>query len=272
MTVSFLTKAEKYLYRLVEAELSTKQLNMNNHQLSERTISDIVRSDYRTADVFKKYAINYCCSGQISLQEACDLRNLDKQVILEKLDEATRNISISNSLQFNEWKIDFLIDYIINVHHAYLNDALPAQEARLESFIKGHKNKFPELIKINEVFLKLSSLLKTHIKQEEDVVFPYIKQIDSAYKRKESYGNLFVRTLRKPSTDIEKEHAIISELLKTLKQHSNGYRFPENACTNHQVLYHKLREFHDDLVQHKHLENNVLFPKAKEIEEQLLQA
>jgi regulator of cell morphogenesis and NO signaling len=102
------------------------------------------------------------------------------------------------------------------------------------------------------------------------VIFPYIKQVETTFRRKEIYGNLFVRTLRKPLNAVEKEHAQISVLLDQLKSQANGYNFPEKACTNHQVIYHKLREFHDDMIQHKHLENNILFPKAIRLEQELL--
>ena len=237
---------------------------------TDLTISEIVRSDYRTAEVFKKYNINYCCSGQVSLETACSIRELNLEMIRLELEEVSRNIQLSQSLQFNEWKLDFLVDYILNIHHAYLHNALPALELSLVEFITGHQRKHIELYSIQQIFMELSEILQTHNKHEEEIIFPYIKQIEAAHRRKESYGNLFVRTLRKPLKNIEKEHDEIAMLLKKLKSCSNNYNFPVNACTNHQVLYHKFREFHDDLVQHIHLENNILFPRAIQIENELL--
>src|SRR5207302_7916219 len=81
------------------------------------TVSDIVRSDYRTADVFKKYGINYCCSGVISLEAACSIRNIDTPLVVAELEEATRSICLPNSLRFADWKVSFLADYIQHVHH-----------------------------------------------------------------------------------------------------------------------------------------------------------
>ena len=237
----------------------------------ERMISEIVRSDYRTADVFKKHNINFCCSGPVSLRTACESRNINYENILSELGEATRNIQLPNNLQVDQWKIDFLIDYIINVHHAYLYQAVPSLDIQLTSFVEGHKKKYPELIKIQELFNELSRILLQHNRHEEEILFPYIKQIDVAYRRKESYGNLFVRTLRKPLSNVEKEHALITELLKKIKLCTRNYIFPVNACTTHQILYYKLKELHEDLIQHKNLENSILFPKALEIEQHLLQ-
>jgi regulator of cell morphogenesis and NO signaling len=236
----------------------------------ENTISDIVRADYRTADVFKKYGINYCCSGQVTIIDACKENKIDPALLEKELDEARRTIHLPNNLRFDQWKLDFLVDYIINVHHAYLEQALPEIECRLISFLDGHQKKYPELVKIHELFQNLAATLEHHKRYEEDIIFPYIKQVDTTYRRKEFYGNLFVRTLRKPLSNVDREHQAISEELKTLKTLTNGYIYPPDACTNHQVLYHKLREFNDDMVQHKHLENNILFPKAIELEQQLL--
>jgi regulator of cell morphogenesis and NO signaling len=236
-----------------------------------KTVSDIVRSDYRTADVFKKYGINYCCSGQISLAEACNVRNIDADLLVQELENAARDIYVPNGLQFAQWKLEFLIDYIVNVHHAYLNLVLPSLDASMLSFIEGHRKKYPELEKIYFLFQELLLMLTAHNRHEEEIIFPYIKQIESTYRRKESYGNLFVRTLRKPLSNIEREHAVITTLLLELQSLTNNFQFPETACTNHQVIYNKLRAFHNDMVQHKHLENNILFPRAIDLERELLQ-
>jgi regulator of cell morphogenesis and NO signaling len=238
---------------------------------AEDKISDIVRIDYRTADVFKRHSINYCCGGQVSLQEACSLRNLDYGIVAKELEEATRNLRLSNKLSFQQWRIDFLVDYISNVHHAYLQQTLPALKAQLNSFVNGHKQKYPEIERVEQLFNDLCELLTIHSCHEEEIIFPYIKQIDSAYRRKETYGNLFVRTLRKPLSNVEREHREIDEILEELRHRTNSYQFPAGACTNYQVIYHKLKELDEDYLQHTYLEHEILFPRAIEIEQQLLQ-
>ena len=237
---------------------------------TEQTISDIVRADYRTADVFKKYGINYCCSGQATVAAACEIKKIDPLHVVQELGEATRNVSISTSIRFDEWKISFLVEYISNVHHAYLYQALPAIEAKLLSFVNSHGDKFPESKKLLTIFRELSVVLLAHTREEEELIFPYIHQIDAALRNKELYGKLLVRTMRKPLENNEKEHQEISRLIRQLKTEANNYEFPAKAFVSHQVLYHKLREFHDDIVQHTHLENNVLIPKAIAIEKELL--
>ena len=244
---------------------------MESVDISNRSVADIVKSDYRTAAIFKQHGINYCCGGQVSLVEACAIKGIDYKMLEEKLSNATRNIYINNALQFSNWKIDFLVDYIINVHHAYLEETIPTLKLAMFSFIEGHKKKFPELEKMLSVFTDLTIILLLQNKHEEEIIFPYIKQLENTYRRKEVYGNLFVRTLRKPLNNLEKESDTIRKLLVEIELLANGYIFPANACTTHQVIYHRLKEFHGDLVQHKHLENNILFPKAIGLEKELLQ-
>jgi regulator of cell morphogenesis and NO signaling len=235
-----------------------------------KTVSEIVRADYRTADVFKKYGINYCCGGKLPLTEACVVQNIDIQNLQEELTRATKTISLPNTLQYNQWKVDFLIEYIINVHHEYVKQSIPALEESLLSFINGHLKQHPELSEVQQIFQELVQLVLRNNQQEEEIIFPYIKLIANAYNRKESYGGLFVKTLRKPLSNLEAENNKISSLLNQLRSLTHNYVFPENTCTNHRVVFHKLREFDNDLVQHKHLENNILFPKAVELERELL--
>ena len=236
-----------------------------------KTVSDIVREDYRTADVFKKYGINYCCSGQAALIEACALKDIDYNEVVNDLRKATRTICLPSNLLFDNWKIDFLIDYIVNVHHAYLSQVLPEMEVNLISFVNSHTKQYPELERVLKIFQLIVDSLTLHNRHEEEIIFPYIKQMENMHRRKETYGSLFVRTLRKPLNNIEEEHKKITELLLELRTLTNNYTFPPNACTNHQVVFKKLKEFDDDMIQHKHLENNILFPKAIEMEKELLQ-
>ncbi|MGZ3910794.1 MAG: DUF542 domain-containing protein [Flavisolibacter sp.] len=244
---------------------------MHDPQNQHKTISEMVRSDYRTADVLNKHGINYCCGGNITLAEACTARNIDPVILEEELAQATKTIHLPNSLPYEQWSIDFLIEYIINIHHAYLKQTLPVLEATLVSFVSSHQKQYRELTEVQQTFQTLLPLLSLHQQQEEDIIFPYIRQLANAYRRKESYGSLFVRTLRKPLGRLEAEFNRVGQLLEQLRSLTHYYIFPENACTRHRVVFQKLQEFDGDLVQHRHLESHYLFPKAIRLEEALLQ-
>lgn len=235
----------------------------------EKTVAEIVRHNYRTAGVFKSNGINYCCGGGIPLADACAAKGLAVEDIVEQLEQATKTINLPSNLQYNNWKLEFLIDYMVNVHHAYLRETLPKLEAGLLGFVNSHRKKMPYLEDILSRFQDLSALLQTQMQQEEEVLFPYIKQMETAYRRNEPYGGLLVRTLRKPLQ--QTDTALLSEGLSQLRSLTNNYRFDDDACTNHRVIFQQLQELDNDLVQHKHLENNILFPRAAETERVLLQ-
>jgi regulator of cell morphogenesis and NO signaling len=237
----------------------------------EKTVSAIVCGDYRTADVFKKWGINYCCGGNATLDEVCGLRHIDKAAIENELEKAVLTVKLPQNISFKNWSLDFMVDYIINLHHAYLKKALPDIEQSLFSFVSGHKKKFPELEKVQAVFLSLAKHLAEHMEKEEQTIFPYIKQVSNAYLRKETYGGLLVRTLGKPLNSADAAHTLSAILLKNLRQATSNYHFPSNACTNYQVIYHKLKAFDDDLVQHHFLENEILFPGVLQMEKTLLE-
>lgn len=235
------------------------------------SIVTIVQEDYRTADIFIKYGINYCCEGTISLQDACNSRNLDLDEVKTKLEKAQQKTIVLHPFDYSKWKVDFLIDYIINVHHAYLENIMPVLLEQVTSFVNKHKKEYPYLLDVLKTFDQLINHLTIHIRHEEEITFPYMKQIDNAYKRKESYGNLLVRTLRKPLINHEDEHLKLNTLFSKLKELTNNYSSPANACINLQVIFHKLEEFDDDMTQHKYLEDEVLFPKVMKMEKELLQ-
>jgi regulator of cell morphogenesis and NO signaling len=237
---------------------------------ANNSVSDMVRNDYRIADVFKKWGINYCCGGDMPLKDVCESKQLNEGEVRADIEKALKKVHISNKVEFEEWPIDFLIDYILFVHHAYLKQTLPALKNNVVSYISSHKKKYPYLVPVQEAFEDLEDAITEHMVEEEEIVFPYLKQIYNTYKRKETYGHLFVRTLRKPLKKvIESDHFRILSLLSQLRNVTNNYTFNSEACTNLQVLYHKLHELDMDMVQHKYLENEILFPKVMIMEKEL---
>ena len=235
-------------------------------------VSDIVKQDYRTADVFRKYDIDFCCGGKWALGMVCDMKGLDFDGIKKELEDTIRTIQISNSLRFDEWSIDFLTDYIVNVHHQYLRDALPKTKEHLGHFIEDHAEKYPYLADVQKQFNYLYKDILPHLQQEEEILFPYIRQISHAYESKESYASLLVRTLRKPVEDVmQHEHETVSKVLWRFRELTDNYTPPEDACVSHWVAFSMLKELDNDMVQHIYLENNILFPKAVTMEKELLQ-
>lgn len=235
-------------------------------------VTDIVSKDYRTADVFRKYDIDFCCGGKWPLDLVCRNKTLDTEKVIGDLEKVIFQSSSNAALDFDGWEIDFLVDYILNVHHSYLKKALPEIKDQITKFFEGHKKKFPELDEMEIIINKFMKDIPPHMRHEEDIFFPYIKQIHHAYKHRESYARLLIKTLRKPLEEVMmKEHEVTGSNLHRLRTITDNYTPPENACITHKVTFAKLKELDKDLVQHIHLESNILFPKAIRMELELLQ-
>ena len=236
-------------------------------------VSDIVAQDYRTAGVFRKHGIGYCCGGKWPMEMACEMRGIDADKLQAELQAATRTIHVSTQLDFADWNIDFLINYLINIHHHYLKKSLPETQQFLKEFAQEHIKKFPYLEELEKQYGLLIQQLLSSMEREEEVLFPYIRQIAHAHRHKESYGALLIRTLRKPVEEtMFKGHETLTNIILSIRKLTNKYTTPENVCISHKVVIAKLRELDNDLMQHLYLEQSVLFPRATAIEKELLNA
>ncbi|MCZ2460970.1 MAG: DUF542 domain-containing protein [Chitinophagales bacterium] len=248
-----------------------KMLSTPNRIEKDSLISDIVRNDYRTASVFKKYDIDFCCNGKWKLGVVCEMQGLDLDVFQKELENSMKTIHVPVSTRFQEWDTDFLIQYIINMHHQYLRDMMPLIREQLDHYVAGHKNEFTKLGEVHRTFNSLYKDIFTHMQQEEEILFPYIRQIAHAYDNKESYAGLLVRTLRKPVAEVmAHEHDSITRVFDLLRRYTDNYTPPGNAAMSHHVSFSMLKELDNDFVQHVHLENDILFPRAIAMENELM--
>jgi regulator of cell morphogenesis and NO signaling len=235
-------------------------------------VADIVRNDYRTADVFRKYGIEYGCGGgDYPLEVVCKIQGIDLDQVIEELEQISKNIIISGVLDFKEWEIDFLADYIINVHHAYLRKTLPDLKKMLQDLQEKHPGKYPDMQEVEKYFLHLYNGILPQLEQEETIIFPYVRQIAHAHKNRETYARLLVRTLRKPLQQImSTEHERIFSIIKKIRELTSFYLPPDKDCLGLNVLLSKLKELDNDLQQHIYLEGRILFPRAIAMEKELL--
>ena len=234
---------------------------------------DIVELDYRAADVFRQYGITYCCGMQWPLGKACEVKEIEIDDLVASLRKNCRTVSIPSQIDYESWSVDFLIDYIIHIHHGYLISALPNLELALNRFIDEHAGQFPYFRQIQETFTELLHTVVPHLRHEEETIFPYLRQVAHAF---EDPGNdplaaLLVKTLRKPLASlVETEHGIISRSISRFRELTSNYGAPQGACTSHKVLLAKLKELDNDLVQHFYLENKILIARVIKMEETLL--
>jgi regulator of cell morphogenesis and NO signaling len=232
---------------------------------TEKTVAEIVAGDYRTADVFKNFGIDFCCGGKVSLSEICRKKDLDFEVLktaLEKLNQT----ALPEELQFSTWEPGRLIDHILEKHHSYVNRNLDLITQYAEKVALVHGEHRPEVKTIARLFKAVAEELTTHMQKEERTLFPFIKKMAEARKENTLAPEAPFGTVGNPIRMMENEHESAGELLHEIARLSDNYNPPEEACNTYRVLYAKLQEFENDLHEHIHLENNVLFPMALALE------
>lgn len=227
----------------------------------ETTVGAIVADDFRTAGVFENHGIDFCCGGRISLADICREKGIDPTTLLQELSDI-KNTPIERSHNYSAWALPFLADYIVNTHHAYLNENSAQIAAYTSKIAEVHGTHHPEVIEIAEIFAKIASDMTAHLREEEEVLFPAIKRIDDARKAGNTPEATDLETIRTTLINLDQEHQAIGDAVHTIRHLANGYAIPDDVCNTFAVTYHKLQEFEDDLHEHVHLENNILFPKA----------
>ncbi len=227
------------------------------------SIGRIAAEDLRKAQIFKKYGLDFCCGGKKTVREACAEKEVDITKVEQDLQLAEMD-PVTTPVHYNDWSIDFLVDYIVNVHHGYVKRTLPELVASAAKVARVHGDRHPELLIIYQLVEEVNGELSAHLVKEENILFPYIKDlVASAGKTKPAapFG-----TIEAPVSMMEREHEIAGKVLQEIRELANNYSLPGDACVTYSVFYRMLDEFENDLYTHVHLENNILFPKAIAIE------
>ncbi|MGA7721158.1 MAG: iron-sulfur cluster repair di-iron protein [Ignavibacteriaceae bacterium] len=232
----------------------------------ELTLSQIVSKNFRAAGIFEKYSLDFCCRGNKSLSDACIEKNLIEEEILTEL-QNTEISSYSSFLRTAGWELDFLVDYIINNHHNYVRNSIPSILTHAEKVAMKHGENHPETIEIHSIFLRVSKDLKQHLMKEEEILFPFIKYLVKTEKQKLKTERPYFGTLSNPINMMEAEHIIAGDSMSQIRKLTNNFNPPEEVCTTFKTYFNELKEFEEDLHQHVHLENYLLFPRAIELQE-----
>ena len=235
--------------------------------LESKTIADIVSENIKTADVFKKYGIDFCCGGGIIFKKTCEKHQVDRDELIKEINAAGKILDRQHD--YKSWSPGFLAEYIQHTHHEYVREALNLLDQYMSKVVKVHAGHHPALLEIQELYEAVASELKQHMMKEEHILFPYIKKMESAISDAVKLPVAHFGTVRNPIQVMNQEHENAGDLLARIKVLSNNYTAPEWACNTFKALYAKLDEFEQDLHLHVHLENNILFPKAIELEQRI---
>jgi regulator of cell morphogenesis and NO signaling len=235
-----------------------------------RPVRELATEYPATTRVLEGFGIDYCCGGGQSLEAACEAAKLPLAQVVESVEKVISAAPHSAEQSWLSAPLTALTAHIVSTHHAYVKSELPRLERLLAKVVGVHGSNHPELPQIQEVFRGVSQELSMHMMKEEQMLFPYIGMLEATVHEGKPLAPPRFGSVRNPVQMMMMEHDSAGDALRRIRELSQTYGAPPDACASFQALYAGLQEFETDLHQHVHLENNVLFPRAVDIEQELL--
>jgi regulator of cell morphogenesis and NO signaling len=227
-----------------------------------QTVREIALENPASIRVFEAFGIDYCCGGRKPLAEACAAKNIALDAVITALENGTASSAPVSDAQ----SLSALVSHIVNAHHAYVRRELPRLAELASKVVSRHGDTKPELPQIQVKVGQISEELIEHLAKEEVVLFPYITKLERAKNEGTAKPHGCFGTVASPIAMMTQEHEAAGALLAEIRQLSGDYTPPVGACPTFHAFYNGLREFEQDLHQHIHLENNILFPRAMAME------
>lgn len=233
----------------------------------ETKVKDIVVSSPAATRILERAGVDYCCGGHNSLRDACADAGASAEEILERLRTSSAEAGPADA-HWVSVPLRELTQHIRENHHHYVREALQRVRSLLKNVKSRQGRNHPEIAEIEGLFLALGQEMIAHMQKEEQILFPYIEALERSANGERRLEPPFFQTVRNPIQAMMKEHDSARDLVMRIRAASSDYNPPADACGSLRALYQDLREFETDLHQHVHLENNILFPRAVNLEEE----
>jgi regulator of cell morphogenesis and NO signaling len=234
------------------------------NELLNKTLAQIVTANHQAASVFEKYHLDFCCRGKRPLSQAISEKELQAEQVITELNAVISKPDQHTAL-LNYIPLTQLCEYIVAVHHAYVRQSSEQIFAYLEKIASKHGNRHPELLKILKLFTEVKEEMREHMFKEENILFPRIKELEKHNLENAPLALPASGYIESPISVLEHEHDSAGNILDEIRQLTNNYTPPADACTTYRVAFASLQAFEADLHQHVHLENNILFQRAIEM-------
>lgn len=236
----------------------------------QTTLRSIALEQPSTIRVFESLHLDYCCGGNRPLAAACAEKGLDVAAVVARLKDAA---AVKNfDRDWSQATCAELIDFIVLTHHAYVRAELPRLLPMAEKAARKHGPAHPELGQIHRQLEMLADELLMHLYKEEQILFPYMQNVERQCKGNAPAPEACFGSVQSPIQMMIHEHESVGALLESMRSATGGFTPWEGACPTLTGLYYGLEMFEKDLHKHVHLENNLLFPKAIEMEQAMLAA
>ena len=230
-----------------------------------QTVREIALEQPASIRVFEQYGIDYCCGGRKPLAEACAANNIEVDAVLAALEAAAQGPA-TNAEDWSNASLEKLSGHIVATHHAYVKSELPRLAILAQKVVRRHGDTQAELLLIQTKLALLDEELTQHLAKEEVVLFPYVTKLERAIKDGGTKPHGCFGTVANPIAMMTTEHDTAGLLMAEIRQLSHDFTTPIGACPTYHAFYDGLKEFKQDLHQHIHLENNILFPRAIHLE------
>ena len=234
---------------------------MESNHSTTRSIASLVLENHRIVPVLEKYSIDFCCRGKMSLEDACKDKGIDPAAVLKEM-EAVGAGEKTKQMPFTEMTEAQLVNHIVTTHHYYVKNTMPVIAGHLDKIATKHGDSFPYMLRVKELFEIIYKEMDLHMKKEETILFPRIEEMEKSGGQ----TNLFpAGYISGPIAMMEHEHENAGDTLFEIRSLTHNYAVLPGACTTFRICLSELREFEEDLHQHVHLENNILFPRALQL-------
>jgi regulator of cell morphogenesis and NO signaling len=235
--------------------------------MTEKTVRELALEMPVATRVFEKLGIDYCCGGNGTLEQACQAAQVPLDQVVDSLEVA--DLTARSSREDRNWQtepLSELIEHIKSTHHKYVREETARLTPLFEKVCSVHGKNHPEVVQLRATFASLAQELTMHMMKEEMILFPYMVRLEEAVTEKAPVVPPPFGSVRNPVAMMMHEHDDAGNALREMRQVSSGYTAPADACVSYQTLYKALADFEADLHMHIHLENNILFPRAVEME------
>jgi regulator of cell morphogenesis and NO signaling len=233
---------------------------------SDTPVGEVVKTNFKTATLFQANKIDYCCGGDQTISEVCSKSGIKEEELINQLETVLQD-SDPDTDYINNMELSTLAEYIVNRHHAYVQKNIPFLKQNLDKIAEVHGDNHPELARVRDEFYESAGELTMHMQKEELLLFPYVKKMEEAKKENKNLPSPPFGKVANPIAAMMAEHENEGERYVRISELTNNYQVPADGCTTYEVTFKQLADFEKDLHRHIHLENNILFPKAKKMEE-----
>jgi regulator of cell morphogenesis and NO signaling len=229
-------------------------------------VGEIVKNNFKAATLFQANKIDYCCNGHQTISEASEKAGIEAHALVDELELILQN-NDPDTEYINNLDLVDLADYIVKRHHSYVQKNIPFLKQNLDKLADVHGANHPELLEVRDHFYISAGELTTHMQNEELILFPYVGEMEQAKRKNNSLPVSTFGSVSSPISSMMDEHQNEGERFEKIAQLTNNYQVPKDGCTTYDVTLKQLADFEKDLHRHIHLENNILFTKAKQLEE-----